>query len=116
MNNGEREAYEKEIEYLKKLVAQQERKLSENENRIAMLSEQLAGLRRRFFGPHSERTKTVLPDSAQMSLFNEAELEGTEAIPEEKSADSSHVKAHSRKKKDSRTFLFVCKICQQYSR
>lgn len=102
MNNGEREAYEKEIEYLKKLVAQQERKLSENENRIAMLSEQLAGLRRRFFGPRSERTKTVLPDSAQMSLFNEAELEGTEAIPEEKPADSSHVKAHSRKKKDSR--------------
>lgn len=53
MNNGEREAYEKEIEYLKKLVAQQEIKLSENENSIAMLSEQLAGLRRRFFGPRS---------------------------------------------------------------
>ena len=94
----EREELKKEIGRLKSLLNKQEKQLADKDLEISRLNDILASMRRRLFGPRSERTKVVLPDSQQMSLFNEAELEGTVDFTQDEADTASIVKGHTRKK------------------
>ena len=83
---------------LEKLRAEYEQKIAEMELRykqeIALLKKENASMRRRLFSSKSERTKIILPNPDQLSLFNEVEQESSPELAEE----STTVKAHKRTK------------------
>lgn len=85
---------EKTIKELQKLLADKEAEIDE-------LKRQLAIMRKSLFGSRSERTKRYSSNPEQLSLFNEAELEGSEKAVEETIA-VTEVKAHARKKRPSK--------------
>ena len=66
---------------LEKLKAEYEQKIAEMELRhkqeIALLKEENASMHKLLFSSKSERTKIVLPNPDQLSLFDEAEQEAT---------------------------------------
>lgn len=74
--------------------------LTEKEQRIAELTEELRQLRKMLFGSSKERT-VFQPDSDQLDLF--AEL-GMEKEPELVDAEFIEVKAHKKAKKPKATF------------
>ncbi len=99
-----------ELSPLEQLKKEYEQKLAEKDLKyqmeIAHLKEELEALRKRMFSSRSERTKTVLPNPNQMSLFNEAEEEAAVEQPPE---ETTLVKAHRRKKKPSQKRLDLSK-------
>ena len=105
---------------LEKLKAEYEQKIAEMEScyqqkyyemelrhkqEIALLKEENASMRKLLFSSKSERTKIVLPNSDQLSLFDEAEQEATT----ESSEEATTVKAHKRKKQRTQKKLDLSK-------
>ncbi|ORU01415.1 Transposase IS66 [Anaerovibrio sp. JC8] len=94
---------------LEKLKAEYEQKIAEMELRhkqeMDLMKEQLASMRKLLFSSKSERTKIVLPNPDQLSLFDEAEQE---AAPEP-SEEATTVKAHKRKKQCTQKKLDLSK-------
>ena len=94
---------------LEKLSAEYEQKIAEMELRykqeIALLKEENASMRRRLFSSKSERTKIILPNPDQLSLFNEVEQESSPELSEE----STTVKAHRRTKQRTQRKLDLSK-------
>ena len=95
---------------LEKLKAEYEQKIAEMELRhkqeIDLLKEENASMRKLLFSSKSERTKIVLPNPDQLSLFDEAEQE---AAPEEPSEETTTVKTHKRKKQRTQKKLDLSK-------
>ena len=64
---------------LEKLKAEYEQKIAEMELRhkqeMDLMKEQLSSMRRLLFSSKSERTKIILPNPDQLSLFDEVEQE-----------------------------------------
>ena len=62
---------------LEKLKAEYEQKIAEMELRhkqeMDLMKEQLASMRRLLFSSKSERTKIILPNPDQLSLFDEVD-------------------------------------------
>ena len=94
---------------LEKLKAEYEQKIAEMELRykqeIALLKEENAAMRRRLFSSKSERTKIILPNPDQLSLFNEVEQEASPELSEE----ATTVKAHKRTKQRTQRKLDLSK-------
>lgn len=66
---------------LEKLRAEYEQKIAEMELRhkqeISLLKEENASMRKLLFASKSERTRIILPNPDQMSLFDEVEREAS---------------------------------------
>ena len=66
---------------LEKLKVEYEQKIAEMELRhkqeMDLMKEQLSSMRKLLFSSKSERTKIVLPNPDQLSLFDEVEQEAT---------------------------------------
>ena len=94
---------------LEKLKAEYEQKIAEMELRhkqeIDLMKEQLASMRKPLFSSKSERTKIVLPNPDQLSLFDEAEHEATT----ESSEEATTVKTYKRKKQRTQKKLDLSK-------
>ena len=87
----------KEIE-LKNLQIKYDAKESEADdlkNEVAILRQQLAFYKKMVHGQKSEKTEVVMENTEQVSLFNEAETEATNAHPEREVV----VEKHTRKAK-----------------
>ena len=94
---------------LEKIKAEYEQKNAEMELRhkqeMDLLKEQLSSMRKLLFLSKSERTKIVLPNPDQLTLFDEVEQE---AAPEP-SEEATTVKAHKRKKQHTQKKLDLSK-------
>ena len=94
---------------LEKIKAEYEQKNAEMELRhkqeMDLLKEQLSSMRKLLFLSKSERTKIVLPNPDQLTLFDEVEQE---AAPEP-SEEATTVKAHKRKKQRTQKKLDLSK-------
>ena len=76
--------------------AQLEAEVTDLKNENAELKEQLAWMKKQFFGQKSEKTEVVLPEKyEQTCLFDEAEAEAETTLKEETIA----IKGHTRKAK-----------------
>lgn len=101
MKKADLQDYENKIKELQKLLADKEAEIANKAAELDELKRQLAVLRKSLYGSRSERTKKHSSNPGQLSLFNEAELEGTEEAAAETIA-ATEVKAHVRKKKPSK--------------
>lgn len=101
MKKADFQEYENKINELQKLLADKEAEIANKTAENDELKRQLAVMRKALFGSRSERTKAHSSNPDQLSLFNEAELEGTEEAAAETIA-TTEVKAHTRKKKPSK--------------
>ena len=94
---------------LEKLRAEYEQNIAEMELRhkqeIALLKEENASMRKLLFASKSERTRIILPNPDQMSLFDEVERE---ASPES-TEGAATVKAHKRTKQRTQKKLYLSK-------
>ena len=94
---------------LEKLKAEYEQKIAEMELRhkqeMDLMKEQLSSMRRLLFSSKSERTKIILPNPDQLSLFDEVEQETAPELSEE----ATTVKTHKRKKQRTQKKLDLSK-------
>ena len=94
---------------LEKLKAEYEQKIAEMELRhkqeMDLMKEQLSSMRRLLFSSKSERTKIILPNPDQLSLFDEVEQEAAPELSEE----ATTVKTHKRKKQRTQKKLDLSK-------
>ena len=94
---------------MEKLRAEYEQKIAEMELRhkqeIALLKEENASMRKLLFASKSERTRIILPNPDQMTLFDEVERE---ASPES-TEGAAMVKAHKRTKQRTQKKLDLSK-------
>ena len=101
MKKADLQEYENTIKELRNLLAAQKAEIANKTAENDELKRQLAVLRKSLYGSRSERTKTHSSNPGQLSLFNEAELEGTEEAVAE-TITTTEVKAHTRKKQPSK--------------
>ena len=94
---------------LEKLKAEYEQKIAEMELRhkqeMDLMKEQLSSMRRLLFSSKSERTKIILPNPDQLSLFDEVDQEAAPELSEE----ATTVKTHKRKKQRTQKKLDLSK-------
>ena len=99
------------INELKKKVTEQEKALREQQMRIDKLQEMLAKSQKALYGQSSEKSRYVLGETDQLSLFNEAELE-TQKKAEEPTAEQviSFVRKPKRTKEEIAKDLPVVEV------
>lgn len=101
MKKADLQDYKNKIKELRKLLADKDVEIANKTAENDELKRQLAVMKKALFGSRSERTRVLCPNPDQISLFNEAELEGTEEAVAETIA-TAEAKAHARKRKPSK--------------
>ena len=84
------------FEELARENAELKKQCEQQNNEIQYLREQLANLKKVVFASRTEKTRELIPPD-QLNLFDEAEQEANERIPEPAVAETT-VKEHTRKK------------------